>query len=201
MPNYCPIMVLFCDTIVGMVPLFPRSARVAKTKIGSISVKSLETVGTLPLIQCTLGIGSSACIKWKCCLVTSALSNWLGSYCFLSINNRTRFKRLLATQLYRSISNIASFNFLFPRVHWHWTWCVCDGVINPCHLPTPPSGHNMASTAFVLGNVQVWRHQEVPPTGLGKYDTWWCQCWDRGGWSSKIWHDDGILWQCFTETS
>ena len=52
-----------------------------------------------------------------------------------------------------------------------------------------------------LGNVQVWRHQEVPPTGLGKYDTWWCQCWDRGGWSSKIWCDDGILWQCFTSTS
>ena len=23
--------------------------------------------------------------------------------------------------------------------------CVCDGVINPCHLPTPPSGHNTAS--------------------------------------------------------
>ena len=48
----------------------------------------------------------------------------------------------------------------------------------------------------LLGNIQVWRHQEVPATSLGKYDTWWRQCWDRGGWSSKIWHDDGILWQC-----
>ena len=48
-----------------------------------------------------------------------------------------------------------------------------------------------------LGNIQVLCHQEVLPTGLGKYDTWWCQCWDRGGWLSKIWHDDGILWQCF----
>ena len=52
------------------------------------------------------------------------------------------------------------------------------------------------STRLPLGNIQVWRHQEVPATGMGKYDTWWCQCWDRGGWSSKIWHDDGILWQC-----
>ena len=37
----------------------------------------------------------------------------------------------------------------------------------------------------MLGNIQVWRHQEVPATGLGKYDTWWCQCWVGVGGQAK----------------
>ena len=29
------------------------------------------------------------------------------------------------------------------------------------------------------------------PLVCGNMMMWWCQCWDRGGWSSKIWCDDG----------
>ena len=47
--------------------------------------------------------------------------------------------------------------------------------------PQPPTPASRASfslatvlyyTAIILlGNIQVWRHQEVPATSLGKYDT------------------------------
>ena len=47
------------------------------------------------------------------------------------------------------------------------------------------------------GSSKYYVIKRCHPLVCGNMTVWWRQCWDRGGWSSKIWHDDMLGgWKC-----